>query len=550
MSSDSSNKFCQEKYDALKKTFDNVKKKIFNYHKRELPTDVEERTERINLYKVELVSAYNDFVEYIETFFLTFDTKSKASVREKVSSFKQDILRAVTILDLFVDLPNDFEQINLESVIDLKDAQHRQTEDDVRTNIFVRANTPTISGNSDAHGDSAQGETQAAPADNRGAAKFPSTEISKESQGQFESNSENTGHSAEKSQEIPGEVLNGQESLDSFGIDKNDTGHLPGNSHENLSAGRMGETPNTIMALSVSDILNGIKEFSSQNQDEIRQFIANVDMIHSLAINQRDAVMAVVRARLTNAHKLGDISEKQWAEIKPLILEKYRTQVSFETAQERLLSIRQGPKETIETYADRVKKLLDTLNGATTSTQAAVQAANRAMNESLAVRKFKQNIFDEKIRIMALSAEHTSLYEAVSHAAQKREQLNSSNIVVGKEPNGRPAKTNNNNTNGNKNNNNNGNNNGPNKKREPCSHCNKNNHSSDRCFLKDKEQGPSRNDANKQEKFANRANRKNANSAATARQAESDEDDEPEMASNSFSLHDGKLQVRPYHLNY
>lgn len=186
------------------------------------------------------------------------------------------------------------------------------------------------------------------------------------------------------------------------------------------------------MALSMSDILNGVKDFSAKTQGDIKQFIANADMIMTLAGNdQRLIVLTVIKTRLTAAGKLDDISDLQWTDIKERIKTKYKSDISFETAQERLLSIAQGPKEALDAYASRVKSLLDALNSASADKNAAVQTARAAMNEDLAIRKFKQNIYDERIRIMALSMEHSSLYNAVTHATQKLEQLNSFNIQVG-----------------------------------------------------------------------------------------------------------------------
>lgn len=301
------------------------------------------------------------------------------------------------------------------------------------------------------------------------------------------------------------------------------------------------------MALTASDILNGIKEFSHSSQDEIRQFIANVDMIHTLATAQRDTVLTVVRARLANAYKLGDISASTWAEIKASILEKYRSQVSFETAQEKLLAIRQGQKETLETYADRVKKLLDSLNSATTNANADVQASNRSMNESLAIRKFKQNILDEKIRLMALSAEHETLYAAISHASQKREQLNSSNIVREKEPDKKQNTQNSNNGNANngapKQNKNQKNQN----KFDPCTYCGKQTHSSDRCFSKDKQQPMLKNDGNKNETSTHTARyNRNTNTAAAIEHEQESEDSDPGEMSSSLSARSNRMQLQPF----
>lgn len=104
------------------------------------------------------------------------------------------------------------------------------------------------------------------------------------------------------------------------------------------------------------------------------------------------------------------------------------------------------------------------------------------MNEDLAIRKFKQNIFDEKIRIMALSTEHSSLYNAIAHASEKLEQLKSSNITQ-TEQRQNTANTHGANKNNNKNTQNQAVNNAQKAnandkpKYPPCSHCKKSNHS-------------------------------------------------------------------------
>lgn len=102
--------------------------------------------------------------------------------------------------------------------------------------------------------------------------------------------------------------------------------------------------------------------------------------------------------------------------------------MTFETAQEKLLSIKQGPEENLSEYANRVKNLLEILNATTTNECVEIQSANRVMNECLAIRKFQQNIFDKNIQLMALSSSHNTLNDAISHAIEKQEQLNSSNV--------------------------------------------------------------------------------------------------------------------------
>lgn len=130
-------RFNQNKYDKLKKEFENKKKKIFNYEAdRKLPTDSDERIERVNLYKTELVTAYNEYIKFVAEEFPTFDQDSKIRVREKVSLYKQYVLKALTILGLFLDLPNNFEEIDISKI-----TTRIPSEELDNSEIFVRSAT-------------------------------------------------------------------------------------------------------------------------------------------------------------------------------------------------------------------------------------------------------------------------------------------------------------------------------------------------------------------------------------------------------------------------
>lgn len=75
-----------------------------------------------------------------------------------------------------------------------------------------------------------------------------------------------------------------------------------------------------------------------------------------------------------------------------------------------------------------MKKLLDIMNTESTDTNVAIQDAKSKMNEKLAIRKFKQNLFENNVRMMALSVNHSDLYEAISFANEKSEEMRMSNI--------------------------------------------------------------------------------------------------------------------------
>lgn len=113
--------FNQETYTNLKKIFTDVTKKIGNYKVRELPTDPIERKERIKRYCEELVIAYNNFVVYLKIFYNRFDLQSQFKANQLVIEFKQKIKKSLEILGLGTNEPDNFELINLDSIVNIGD---------------------------------------------------------------------------------------------------------------------------------------------------------------------------------------------------------------------------------------------------------------------------------------------------------------------------------------------------------------------------------------------------------------------------------------------
>lgn len=384
--SQTNEQFNQATYDFLNNELEKSAKRILVYEitpttktARYLPTDRVEREERIDGYKKSLISDYNNYVEYCSKTYSSITETSKANLTRKVAEYKLKFLRALVILDLKTDLPSGFEKIQIENVV------HKNTVDQDESQIFFnQSHTSDLSGQSTSKEDTTPlnisnpeiGETTES---------FEKTFVEPTQQ----KTSEEVSNTGEPTRQITSEI----------------------------------------MALSLEAILSGVIEFSSQSQPHITQFIANADMMIQLAPTQTDTVLTVIRTRLATASALGDISDKPWTEIKQAIRNKYiRSDIPFETAQERLLAIKQGPKEDIESYANRTKKLLEILNSSTINANQAVQAAQRSMNESLAIRKFKQNLFSEKIRLMAMNTDHANLMDAIGHAFQKNEELKASNV--------------------------------------------------------------------------------------------------------------------------
>lgn len=377
-----------------------------------------------------------------------------------------------------------------------------------------------------------------------------------------ESNQELNNRDDDNSHDESGRESNNRDDNSSGGANP------PGRSQEQ---GEVNTNNNRAMALSLSDILHGIPDFSSKNQDDINKFIAQGDLLIKLSPTQSENILAVIRTKLVTAHKIGNVDESTWDQIKEKIRDKYKAAVPYETAQERLLTIKQHANETLDAYAERVRKLLGYLNAASTNTNSAVQDAQWALNEDLAVRKFKQNIFDEKIRMLALGMEHKTLTDAIAHAVQKYELFKSSNVAQdgNKQSNQNQSQNQGKNGNGNANNaskngngqyqkksgngngggNGNGNKSGnwKNKNRfPPCEHCQRTDHTADRCFKKQKQNGDD--SANgKPQKFNNGANaKKNTNSAQIA---EDDVNQQGQAFVSSAATMSNSYQLQPYHLN-
>lgn len=494
-----SRSFNQKTYDALKKAFEDVAKKIANYEEeRALPSDENKRKLRISGYKSETVETYNNFVEYIDTFYSTFGPDSKARVNQKIGACKLKVLRSLTILGLKTDLPDQHERIRLENVVEIG------FEEPDDTQIFfnpssARVQIPGGGDNSDTH-------------------------------------TVGGAHTNQTENQVVNAVVSNQTVEDQIiqPIIPND------DPERQIDA----------MALTLSDVMRGIPKFL-ETDDGIQQFIAESELMYDLSEGTvKTTALRIIKTRLATAHKLGDIGNDTWLQIKTKLREKYRNTMTYETAQERLLAIRQGPKESLETYSDRVKKLLDSLNIASVNEDPNVQSATRAMNEELAVRKFKQNIFDEKVRTMALSTDHRSLFEAIAHATQKQEQMQSSNIVKDQKTEQKEA---------NKSQNNNGgyNNKKPqNFKKAVCLHCKKPGHSPDRCFFKPKNNGePQKVQANGQnlqnrpQRAANAAKATKTMSASSQENASQSEEEQTYEAHVSSSAARGQFQLEPLHLN-
>lgn len=142
--------FDQTIYDERKDEFLKIAKKISNYSTRPLPTETEERNERVNVYVGELIVSYNSYITYVREHFTNFNEKSKQQTKEKVSEFKLKILKSLNILGLETDLPENFDDIENNKIVAL--GTLGDTETVPQSTVFVPSANDRI-------GESSNGKT-------------------------------------------------------------------------------------------------------------------------------------------------------------------------------------------------------------------------------------------------------------------------------------------------------------------------------------------------------------------------------------------------------
>lgn len=319
------------------------------------------------------------------------------------------------------------------------------------------------------------------------------------------------------------------------------------------------ENPNTVreidqeeeMALSINTILRGIEKFTSKTQEDVECFIASVELYNELAGNDaglQATVLKVVKSRLKAITSLGNVQNLTLEQIIERIRDKFKLNMTFETAQEKLLTIRQNSNEKIDVYGDRVKKLLDIMNvHCSKDGSVEVQNAKHEMNENLAIKTFKQNLSNPNARVVAIAKDHTNLYEAISFVIEKFEALSATNS--------NNSNTNNSNSNKNKN---------PSEKQQKskswCHICKKNNHYTRDCYSKNKNKdNKETNDkqtnesssknyrSNKTDKSKSNGRSMNQASTSTDKMGSGSDDDNSSECSDTRSI---QLQTYNAHLNY
>ena len=128
---------------------------------------------------------------------------------------------------------------------------------------------------------------------------------------------------------------------------------------------------------------------------------------------------------------LGDIDQyENWEALRTVLKEKFKSIFSYDIARENISEIQQNQRESVEEYSVRARKLLEDLNKANSgfTDQAEIRVV-KSLNEKLAITKFKQNIFNDDLRILVQARKDGTLEEAITHALEQDMGLKQTNLV-------------------------------------------------------------------------------------------------------------------------
>lgn len=180
-----------------------------------------------------------------------------------------------------------------------------------------------------------------------------------------------------------------------------------------------------IMAnLTYTDLINAIPQFDGK-ETEIESFITTCDTYNGLINEDRRGTFLAIVTKKLRGEALAKVQPildyTSWDALKRALQDKLKKPISFEYAQEKLINIVQGRDENFEKYAERLKKALAKLNGASrtlTMDGGALRMLKKA-NEKLAIRKFEQNTYNKDVKIMLSATRNETLEEAIAFALDK-----------------------------------------------------------------------------------------------------------------------------------
>ena len=221
----------------------------------------------------------------------------------------------------------------------------------------------------------------------------------------------------------------------------------------------MPDPPPETVPLEKDFALKFIPEFSGK-RDELHKFINCCDLLDQ-NYNELDSILFIniIKSKLTGAaYNVTKHKEfNTWDELKEILRDQFLEQRTYAQLQTDLVTSKQGLRESVRAYANRIEKLLSDLNDV--SVASAGEESKQAvttLNSKTALKSFVDGLHPE-IRLIVKASRFERLVDAIEAAVEEEKSLPESSKNRYQSSNTNPPKA-------------------------KCSICHKQGHSSANCF--------------------------------------------------------------------
>lgn len=216
-------------------------------------------------------------------------------------------------------------------------------------------------------------------------------------------------------------------------------------------------------SLDVTLALKIVPEFSGECSRDLDRFNSCCEMvIDDLKDGEEVKFLRLLHSKLTGkAHDILLFNDFQtFDELKTELISQFGETKSVESLNFELISLKQNRNEDVRTYANRVEKILSSLDSASIKREGLASAkAIRNLNSGTALRSFAEGLRDP-IRLVIKASRYKTLKEAINGALEEE-------IIVSQRQSLNPLNSNNNNNS---------------QSQTKCNYCNKTGHLSNNCF--------------------------------------------------------------------
>lgn len=179
---------------------------------------------------------------------------------------------------------------------------------------------------------------------------------------------------------------------------------------------------NSNMATPIKEITDLIKEYKGEEK-HLHSFIKNIDKLWAHIANHeqndKNRFLLVLQIKLTEkaAEAVKNIDFVDWPTVKAALKAYIKPQKNVEKLELKLTTVKQLPKEDIETYAKRVENLMEDLNLCFEAEEGF--ETMKKENNRKARKSFENGLFSPKLKDKAIAKGCTNLKDVIDYTVEQ-----------------------------------------------------------------------------------------------------------------------------------